>query len=304
MSVRNEIGRRCWLALRSPLLPFEVRAKLLWWADMRFRRPITYNELIRQRKAMDRRPLLTTFADKVAVRDYVARAVGADVLPECYAVVDDPALIDRSALPREFVVKASHGSGGVWLVTEQAPLDGPQPQPGTGWTHHVTHPDVLDWELLVIMCRQWLAQNFGQSAMEWAYLNVPPRIIVEEFLGPAIPNDYKFQVFHGVPRLVGVDTGRYGEHRRTYFTPTWEPLDLEIECPRSELEIPRPSSLDRMLEIASRLGEEVDFVRVDLYDVDGRVVFGELTNYPGSGVTKLTPHTYDLELGRWWMAKR
>ena len=296
------IRRWIWCALRSPRwpIPFDLKVRLTWWVSIRCRKPATFNECIRHRMSVDRRPILTTFADKVAVREYVAGTAGLDLLPQCYAIVEKPERLDRSTLPREFVVKASHGCGGVWLITEQAPLDSPHPQLGTGWAHLITHPDRLDWGLLVAICREWLALNYGRSSLEWAYVNIPPRILVEEFLGPTVPDDYKVYVFHGVPRLVQVNTARFGDARCDYYTPGWEPVDLTSDYPRSGRALARPAALDRMLMVASRLAQGLDFLRVDLYHIAGRVVFGELTNYPGAGRIHYVPRSVDVEMGRWW----
>ncbi len=291
-------------AIRRAPVPFEVRSRLAWWADLKFRRPTTFNELVRRRMALERRPIFRTFVDKVAVREYVARKVGPDVLPICYAIVDDPRSIDREALPREFAIKPSYGSGATLLVTDQAPLDAPQPQPRIGWGRHLVHPDVLDWEALVRTAAGWLRRGFGKKTLEWAYLRVPRRIIVEELLGSGVPDDIKFLVFDGVPRFVTVDTGRFGDHRRDCFTPAWEPLDLDMTFPRSGRVIPRPTSLEAMLEVSARLADGLDFIRVDLYDIDGRVVFGELTVYPAAGHEVFSPAAFDNELGRWWTPRQ
>ncbi len=302
--VRSTIARVTY----APWVPFAVRVRVYYWAKRRSwstRAPTTFNEKIQWKMLKDRRPLLTRFADRVAAREYVAQTVGPEVLTECHAVVGDPLELDRARLPREFAVKASHGSGGVWIVADRAPTCGPS-VPGEGWSHTVTTPDALDWNLLVARCREWLATRYG--AFEWAYLDVPPRIIVEELLtdhdGNVPPPDYKFFVFNGRGRFLQVVTGRFTMTRATFFRPDWTRLEVAEFYPTSEREIPRPATLDRMIEVAERLGRETDFVRVDLYDAGGRVAFGELTSYPAAGALQFAPKSFDAIAGGWWTPPR
>ncbi|HTT85961.1 MAG TPA: ATP-grasp fold amidoligase family protein [Acidimicrobiales bacterium] len=241
---------------------------------------MTFHQKLLRKMALDRRPLLTTFSDKVAVRDYVARVVGSQVLTRLYAVVTDPAALDLSTLPTQFVVKPSHASGMVWIVEDR---------------------DALDRRLLVATSRGWLATRYADVEQEWAYRRVQARIVIEELLLDAdghIPPDYKFFVFHGRACLVQVDTDRFGVRRRTLFRPDWTPVDARLTYPPAEPAPSRPDALDEMTRIAEALGQETDFVRVDLYDVDGRVVFGELTSYPGGARKVFTPESFDVELGR------
>jgi hypothetical protein len=282
------------------------------------RRPESFTEKVQWKMLKDRRPLLTTFADKIAARDYVASVVGAGVLTQCYAVVADVRQLKRQLLPREFVAKVSHGSGGVWIVADQAPAQARVVTEGgtvalqaqsaaSGWNWIVSRPDEFDWEVFVSTFTTWRGWNYAERGFEWAYLDVRPRILVEELLRAGngeVPSDYKIFVFNGRARLVQVDQDRFGEHRRNLYLPDWTPVDVEYTYRRAEVEAAPPRSLGRMLEIAEALGRETDFVRVDLFDLDGRVVFGELTNYPGAGTEAFVPARFDEELGRWWKLPR
>jgi hypothetical protein len=277
------------------------------------RRPEAFRGKLRWRMLKDRRPILATFADKVAVRDHVARLAGPEYLPNCYAVVHDPGQLDRASLPREFALKASHSSGGSWIVSEAAasePLISPgaqyepgPPTPFSGWNRILTTPDQLDWDVVVASSRKWLSHNYGDWYLEWAYLHVPPRLLVEELLrGPdgQVPVDYKFFVFGGRVRLVSVFSGRFYDERINLYLPDWTPVDAEWDSPRADHELPRPHSLERLVEVAEALGRGIDFVRVDLYDLGERVVFGELTSYPAGGFVQFEPASFDAEVGRWW----
>ncbi len=269
----------------STRVPFEVRCRVYYWKRRHSwpaRVPVTFNQKLLRKMVLDRRPLLTTFADKVAVRDYVAQTVGSQILPRLHAVVTDPAALDLSSLPTKFVVKPSHGSGMIWIVEDR---------------------DELDRNLLVATCRGWLATRYADVEQEWAYRHVPARIVIEELLLDSdghIPPDYKFFVFHGQARLVQVDSDRFGNHCRNLLRPDWTPVDARLVYPPAESAPSRPDSLDEMIHIAEALGHDTDFVRVDLYDVNRRIVFGELTSYPGGAREAFIPESFDVELGRCW----
>lgn len=250
--------------------------------------------------ATDRRKILTMFADKVAVREYVAKKVGDHVLTQLYEVTSDPEALVRSKLPREFVLKVSHGSGGMILVGDHVPRAEQLPKPPVGWEHLQVHPETLDWDRLVECCRHWLNLRYLPDA-EWAYSKIKPRILVEELLveDGGIPKDYKFMVFLGKVRLVWVDQDRFIDHRRNLYSPRWERLDVEFVYRRGPLD-PMPPKLDEMLRVAERLGDGIDFMRVDLYNVGERVVFGEITNYPEGGWASFDPPEFDRELGTYW----
>ena len=143
-----------------------------------------------------------------------------------------------------------------------------------------------------------------------AYRNIAPQIMVEELLlGPdgQIPADYKLYVLQGRVRLVEIHTDRFSDHRVDLFLPDWRPVDARVSLSSRPGAPPRPDSLERMVDIAEALGRETDFVRVDLYDVAGRITFGELTSYPGGPagpwgpyVPGASPEFLDIELGRQW----
>ena len=259
----------------------------------------------------DRRPLLTTFADKVAVREYVAKTVGSAYLTECYAVLTDPTHLNLASLPREFVAKVNHGSGGVWIVRDSAPpgitVTGEYPDPvnpGASWCRVVTRPEELDPALLVRTLGQWLKKRYTDTYVEFAYLNIEPKILVEELVREVDgtpPYDYGFYVLNGRARILHVNLGIPPNHVQRLYLPDWTPVDAQYAgSPRAETDFPRPHGLEQMVDVAETLGRETDFVRVDLYNIEGRIVFSELTNSPGAGTRYFTPRSLDLELGRDW----
>lgn len=270
--------------------------------------PLTFNDKVRYRIAYDRRPHLTTFADKVAVRDYVTDRVGADYLTPQYGVHRSSAEIDWASLPREYVVKASHGSGAVVLVSQQADTDArlPARTRWVGWDRFAVRPEHASRTLLAPLVDKWMTLNyeFGPGRFpEWAYRDVPRRIITEHLLvGPdgEAPVDIKFFVFDGVCRLLYIGAGDDEGYHRNLFTPAGVPILVDYGYRRAAVDPPLPATLAGFVSVAEELGRGVDFVRVDLYDLAGRIVFGELTNYPAAGVDDFRPARFDEELGACW----
>jgi hypothetical protein len=265
--------------------------------------PRTYNDKIIRRKFFDRRAILPLFSDKLAVRGYVEERVGSDVLTRLYAAVRDPREIDWQALPREFVYKASHGSGAVVIVYEGAPLDAPLPDlERVRWTRWALHPDRVDHAHFETLGARWLELRYGgRPHFEWGYQRLTPHLLVEERLAApdgSLPTELKFYVFHGRCQLIQVH--RFGDRVTDYYTRDWVRRNVKRKLPGSPFDGERPTRLPELLAIAETLGAGMDFVRVDLYDLADRIVFGELTLYPGSGEKPFSPRSFDIELARHW----
>ncbi|MET0673676.1 MAG: ATP-grasp fold amidoligase family protein [Microbacterium pygmaeum] len=281
-----------------------VRALRLW----RTRHPRTFREKVRYKMLRDHRALLVTFADKAAVRDHVAELIGSEYLPEVYAIVDDAADLRDLVLPDAYVVKPTHGSGAAVIVSTTAPPDARLPPTSASWTYRHVRPDSAPRAGLIALARSWLDQLYGQGPnREWAYGHVPRRVIVEAMLtgeDGGIPDDYKFFVFHGTCAFIQVDAGRFGLRTQDFFDAEWRHLALSGGPPWADPPPAKPARLDEMLELAGRLGTGTDFVRVDLYDVGGRIVFGELTSYPAGGDSPFSPESFNAVFGRPWTVPR
>jgi hypothetical protein len=281
-----------------------VRAARLW----RTRNPHTFRDKVRYKMLRDHRPLVVTFADKAAVRGYVVNAVGAQYLPNAYVISDDPSELLGAALPDAYVVKPTHGSGAAIVVSDRASVEARLPSVPGDWSYQHVQPEFASRDDIVRICRGWLRQLYGQGPnREWVYGRIPPQIIVEEMLADAdggIPADYKFFVFHGTCAYVQVDGGRFDRRTQDFFRPDWTHVPLSGGPPWADPEPGRPACMDEMIEVAQRLGADTDFVRVDLYDVGGRVVFGELTSFPAGGDSRFDPECFDEEFGRHWTVPR
>lgn len=268
------------------------------------RKPRTFTEKVLYKMLRDHRPIIATFADKAAVRGYVADRVGARYLPRVYAIDDDPAAVASCDLPEEFVMKPTHGSGAAIVVSHRAAAGTRLPTEDASWVYRHVLPEHADRGALARLGARWLEQLYGQGPnKEWAYGRVPRRIILEELLvgrDGSIPDDYKLFVFHGVCRYIQVDDGRFGRRTQDFHLPDWRHIPLSGGPPWADPPHPRPSRLDEMIRIAEALGADTDFVRVDLYDLPDRIVFGELTSYPAGGYSPFSPERFDAEFGAHW----
>ena len=245
-------------------------------------RPRTFTEKVLHRMLFDRRAVLTQLADKAAVRSYVEARLGPEIMPALYYMTTRPETIPFDDLPERFVVKPTHGSG---------------------WVEVVTGKSTLDRAALIETCRGWLQQSFYEVTREWVYKHIEPRILVEEFIddgtgGP--PIDYKLFVFAGRVELIQVDTDRFTGHRRRLYTPAWKKLDVRLRYRDIHADLPQPPHLAEMIAAAETLGKDLDFIRADFYDTPQRLYFGELTTTPESGLARFYPKEFDRHLGACW----
>ncbi len=244
--------------------------------------PRTFNEKIQWIKLNDRNPMMTLYADKYEVRKIVEKKIGAHLLNELYGVFETPDEIDFDLLPESFVLKATHGSG---------------------WNIIVRDKSVLEIEKAKKKMKKWLEKNFYAKKREWAYKNIPPRIVCEKYMEnkDGSLNDYKFYCFNGEPLFMQVDFDRYSNHYRAFYDTDWQKLDFFIaksrKSRRYEKEHERPDSLTEMVKVASILSSDFAFARVDLYEFDGKTIFGEVTFYPKNGGGRFSPEYWDAEFG-------
>lgn len=146
-----------------------------------------------------------------------------------------------------------------------------------------------------------LKTDIYKTHREWPYKNVPHRILAEELIEnnkDGELKDYKFFCFNGKPRFLKVDFGRYSEHHANYYDLNWNLLPFgESEFPYIEAHIEKkPLNFNKMVSIAQQLSKGHKFLRVDLYNVDGKIYFGEITFFPASGLSKYEPAEYDYKL--------
>jgi hypothetical protein len=247
------------------------------WPDLD--QPGGFNEKILVKILNDRRPYLTLFSDKLRVRDYVRRTAPMLRLPTLYWWSERAEALPFETLPGAFVFKANHGSG---------------------WNCVVQDKTALRRQDLVRLGRSWLKSDFTLVGREWAYKNVRRAVYAEQLLqerGQAAPPDYKLFVFRGKVRVIQVDRDRFTRHTQVLYDEHWNRIEGTVAAAPGE-PMGRPVSLASMLQAAESLSAAVDFVRVDLYEIDGHPYFGELTNSPNKGLSPFRPPSLDQVLGR------
>lgn len=244
--------------------------------------PRTFNEKLQWLKLYNRNPLYTTLVDKVAAKKWATEKLGEQYIIKTLGVwprFDD---IDFNKLPNQFVLKCNHDSGSYVICKDKKKLDLAQAKAK------------LDGGL---------KRNFYYKFREWPYKNVPPRIIAEEYMADknGVLVDYKFACFHGQVDNVMVCLDRHINDVKFYFFDRdWNLKRLNVRGKNAPegFTIPKPPCMDEMFDIATKLSEGIPFVRVDLFECDGKIYFGEMTFFPDSGFdANLLPET-DLYFGQ------
>lgn len=250
--------------------------------------PVTYNDKLWFLKLSNRDPLLTRCTDKHAAREYVAEAGLAHILKTEYAYFTDVAAIDFDLLPSPSYLKCSHGSGLNWVYRSDA-----------------SNKEKRLWLRRFAFL---LKQNHYWLSREWNYKNITPGIVCEEYFesepGRPIP-ELQFFCFFGEPRFVGYNVGLDDERGRKlggqswFFDVDFRLLPLTSNNPTTAPPPPRPEGFEQMLEYARRLAAPFPHVRVDLFNLDGRIYFNELTFYPFGGFVVLEPEEWLTTVGAW-----
>ena len=224
-------------------------------------------------------PLFTRVADKYLVRDYVHEKIGSSYLVKLLWSGANPNDIPFDSLPDRYVIKTNNGSG------KNVFVNGPIDRRNVAETLHT-----------------WLKTNYHWGSRECHYFQIEPRVIVEEFMddgGDGFPIDYRFWCFGGRPEMIQIDS--HDHSIDLFYDVDWNRLQLRHRDNTIECDIPKPDNFDEMLLVASKLSSDFAFVRVDLYNLRGRIKFGELTLNPRAGDIQFEPSSWDALLGRKWV---
>lgn len=250
--------------------------------DLDLNNPQTFNEKLQWLKLYDRRPEYTIMVDKYAVKKYVADKIGEEYIIPTLGVWDNPDDIDFDALPNRFVLKCNHNSGlGMCICKDKSKLD---------------------IEKVKSELRRGLAQDYYLTGREWPYKNVPPRIIAEKYMEDAKVRelrDYKIYTFNGKAKFCMINTDRGTDTRADYFDESYNWLDFTWGYPHADVKPKKPANYKKMFELAEELAKGTATLRVDFYEVNGQIYFGELTFFDASGFDKIIPESYDLKFGSW-----
>lgn len=274
-------------------LPDKTYLQLLYRFKMGHRldlnHPKTFTEKIQWLKLYNRRPEYTLMVDKYAVKKYVADIIGEKYIIPTLGVWDKPEDIDWDALPNEFVLKTTHGggSGGVVICKDKK---------------------TFDRNKAILTLRDSMNGDIYRSLREWPYKDVKKRVLAEKYMAPKdmVNNpiydlsDYKFFCFNGEPKYCQVIRDRHSKESIDFYDMNWrhqEFVGLNPIASNGINPVPRPLLLDDMICICHKLSENKKFVRIDMYVIDNRIYFGEITFYPASGMGLFNPDKWNEELG-------
>jgi len=262
----------------------KIKYKYKMGKKLNLKNPQTFNEKLQWLKLYDRNPLYTKLVDKYEVKQYIAEVLGEEYIIPTLGIYDSFEEIDFSKLPQKFVLKCTHDSGGLIICKDK---------------------NSLNMEDAKKKLNKSLKNNFYYYHREWPYKNVKPRIIAEEYMEDENSKDlidYKFYCFNGEPKIVSVGQGAKGNHikRISFLNMNFERASFKrSDYEGFEIIPPKPLNYDKMIEISRILSKNHDFLRVDLYEINDRIYFGELTFSPCSGYLPFEPKEYDKILGDW-----
>ena len=239
--------------------------------------PKSFNEKINWLKLHHRFESGPILADKIAVRDFVKNKIGENYLIPLIETYENANKINFEKLPDSFALKTNHGSG---------------------WNIICKNKSELNREESVKKMNKWLGLNSYYLSHEWQYKLIKPQLICEELLEFEI-NDYKFFCFDGEPKFIQVDIDRFSNHTRSFYNLEWEKQPFGINYPLGQKQIDKPEKLVEMLSVSRKLSKNLKFARIDLYEHNNKVYFGEITLHPGGGFEPFLMKQQDLFMGQY-----
>jgi len=260
-------------------LSLRFRLKMGKWIN--WKNPLTYNEKLQWLKVYNRRKEYCSLVDKYEVKEYVRSIIGDDYVIPTLGVWDNAEDIDITSLPDQFVLKTTHSGGntGVVICKDKSNFD----------------LDAARQKL-----RASLSQSIYNGLREWPYKDVKPRIMAEAYMSDNIHDtllDYKFYCFDGEPKVMVIATGRNENLCFDYFDMNFNHLPFEQGGPNSQKSIAKPQNMEKMVELATTLSKGMPHVRMDFYEVNSQVYFGEYTFFDSSGMAKFNPVEWDYIFG-------
>ena len=252
---------------------------------LNLKNPKNFSEKLQWLKLYDRKPLYTVMADKIRVKEYVAGIIGDEYIIPTIGVWNSPNEIDFDILPNQFVLKCNHNSGVGMLICK--------------------NKDKLArkaWNKELKELKRGLKQDFFYAAREWPYKDIPKQILAESYIEASKGidlRDYKFFCFNGKVKFLKVDFDRFIDHHANYYDTSWQilPFGEVMYKPQFDKIIAKPKNFDIMIGLAEKLSKDIPFARVDFYNVEGKIYFGEITFFPAGGVGEFTEPYADELLG-------
>lgn len=271
----------------SPEQIIRRRFKRIFGREIDLQNPQTLNEKIQWLKLNERHDYYPICADKYGMKKWVADLLGTEKynVPVLYHTPDWRAITQETVNQFPCIVKPNHSSHD-YMILRSA--------------------DDVNWKQLRRRCRFWLKRDYYMESQEWQYKDIPRQIVVEpllETMEGKIPNDYKLNYFNGKLEFIYVSYDREGINARCVYDESWKVIPFYwgnsnqkeyVACP---VAIPKPASFEKMKEIGEKIAKFFKYVRVDFYDVDGKLYVGEITLCHGGGFDKFRPEEYDRIYG-------
>lgn len=287
LKLMRKVKAKFILSIGSNFFPDRIFLKCLFKYRMGYKlnlnNPRTFNEKLQWLKLYNHNPLYTTLVDKFAVKQYVGDKIGFQYVIPTLSVWNSFDEIDFDKLPNQFVLKCTHDSGGLVICKDKRNFD------------------VTEARKKITKC---LKHNYYKSFREWPYKNVPPRIIAEKYMEDESGElrDYKFFCFNGSVKALFVATDRQKKNVDTkfdFFDDKFKHLPFTKGHPNADVPPGKPTCFDEMVRLAEILSEDIPHVRVDFYEIYGKVYFGEMTFFDNSGIVAFNPPKYDEIWGDW-----
>lgn len=256
--------------------------KLAFKKKLNLKKPQAFSEKLNWYKLNYKDPLMHKCVDKYEVREFVIDRIGKKYLNDVYDIWDNIDNISIEKLPNKFVLKPTNGTGDIVICNDK---------------------ETFDMKNAKKKLKMYENNHFSKFTKEWAYYGLPYRIMAEKYLeneetGDLI--DYKFFCINGKPELLLVCTDRNTKLKKTWYNIDFEKLNIhESEYEASKF-IKKPKNYKEMLIISEKLAKGFPFARIDLYNINGKIYFGEITFYPSGGIERIEPYEYDLNLGKKW----
>lgn len=260
----------------------KMQFKTAFGYKLDLKNPQTYSEKLQWLKLYDRKPIYNTMVDKAAVKDYVAKKIGEQYIIKTFGVWEQFDEIDFDALPNQFVLKCTHDSGGLVICKDKS---------------------VLDIAEARKKIEKSLKKNYYKQNREWPYKDVKPRIIAEKYMEDSNTGelcDYKFFAFDGEVKAMFIASERNNKNTETrfdFFDREFNHLPFTNGHPNADAPPQKPDKYDEMVALAEKLSSGIPQARIDFYEVDGRVYFGEITLFHWSGFKPFKPFEWDEKFG-------
>lgn len=259
----------------------KIKYKLVMGKKLNLENPKTFNEKLQWLKLYDRKDIYTKMVDKYEAKKYVANIIGEEYIIPTLGIYNNYEEIDFSKLPNQFVIKPTHTSGDIYICKDK---------------------NEINYKKLKKEVNRWLKRKYYYYHREWPYKNVKPRIIAEIYLNDFNIGelmDYKFFCFNGKVKFLKVDFNRFIEHHANYYDTKLNilPFGERIYPPDLNKKIDFPENINKMIELAEKLAKDIPFVRIDFYNVNEKIYFGEMTFYPAAGFGKIDPEEWNEKIG-------